>query len=125
MERRRVIKMSEDPPEVPPPTLLVSQHPASDGGVRLAVAGEVDVCTANRLHEALTTALDARPSTVVVDLAEVTFIDSSAITALMTARRRASAGGGTLTVINGNGIVRRVLEVTGVLHALTEAGDPY
>ena len=53
-------------------------------------------------------------STVVVDLSELTFMDSSGITALVKARNRMAEEGNDLIFTRPHPIVRRVLEVTGL-----------
>ena len=58
---------------------------------------------------------------LVVDLADVMFLDSTGIAPLIVARRRAAAAGQTLTVVNARDRVRRVLDLTGVLPILTSS----
>ena len=61
---------------------------------------------------------------IVIDLSELTFIDSSGIRSLLDSKRRADAQGVAL-VVRGpeNGQVRQVLKLTGVDHVLDRA-DP-
>ena len=85
---------------------------AVDGNpVCVRVYGELDMATAPEFREALL-ALAAR--NVVVDLSVLDFLDSSGITAILTARKEVVARGGTLVLDAANGIVRRVLEITGL-----------
>jgi anti-sigma B factor antagonist len=58
----------------------------------VAVAGEVDIATVTRLRERLF-GLAASGSTLVVDLDQVSFIDSAGLAALVGAARRAAAHG--------------------------------
>jgi anti-sigma B factor antagonist len=90
------------------------------GPVRVVAAGEIDMSTAAQMRESLNATLDKRPSVLVVDLAAVTFIDSTGVAALVHARNRAIEEGASLTVVNPQPIVRRVLHVTGMLQALTD-----
>jgi anti-sigma B factor antagonist len=53
----------------------------------------------------------------VVDLAAVTFLDSTGIGVLVRARNRAVTSGAALTVVNFHRPVRRVFDDTGVLPA--------
>jgi len=90
-----------------------------DGGVRLVVAGEVDVVSAGQLREYLAGALDLRPSALTVDLGGVTFLDSTGLSALVFAHLRAVAEGIPLAVSNPQPQVRRILDITGMLTVLT------
>ena len=82
------------------------------------VVGDVDVASADvvarAVHEALREAAEGAGGTVVVDLAEVGFLDSSGVRALLTAREAALSAEVTLTLRNPRPAVVRVLEVTGV-----------
>ena len=59
-------------------------------------------------------------STVVVDLSELTFMDSSGITALVKARNRMADEGNELILTRPHPIVRRALEVTGLTSWLVD-----
>ena len=52
---------------------------------------------------------------LVVDLSQVTFLDSTGIRELILAERALARRGGRLVVCGARGVVRRCLEVTGVL----------
>ncbi|MFC0533677.1 STAS domain-containing protein [Phytohabitans kaempferiae] len=89
-------------------------------GIRLVVAGEVDVISAGRFRAHLSESLDARPRTLSVDLGGVTFLDSTGLSALVYAHQRARAEGVTLAVSSPQPQVRRLLDVTGLLTVFTE-----
>ena len=56
--------------------------------------------------------MEAAGSTVIVDLSDLTFIDSSGISALVVARNRILADGrGQLVLTRPGGIVRTALEI--------------
>lgn len=61
--------------------MRIGAHQVDDGVVRVAVTGEVDVATADDLYQSITDAAES-VAEVVVDLADVTFCDSSGIGAL-------------------------------------------
>jgi anti-sigma B factor antagonist len=85
----------------------------------LRVAGEVDLATAPELAEALDTALKPHGQSVVLDLAEVDFIDTSGVRALLDGRRLATERGTELAVIAPPGsAARRLLEMTELIEAL-------
>jgi anti-sigma B factor antagonist len=90
---------------------------------RIALAGELDLSAAPCLEEVVEQALaDPRVAIVVLDMAQATFLDSSALGALVRGRRAATADGRRLVVVNTNGHVRRVLDITGVAESLTADG---
>lgn len=76
-----------------------------------ALEGELDVCTCPGLSEQL---VGPPRSLLVVDLALLTFIDSSGLGAIHAARRRAIEKGGTLVVCRPSPMVHRILEITGL-----------
>lgn len=84
----------------------------------VVLSGEIDVNGASDLQDLLQTTVSATPA-VDVDLSAVQFIDSTVISALITAQRTALAAGRRLTVVNPTARVHRILNITGVLHALT------
>jgi anti-sigma B factor antagonist len=72
------------------------------GRAVVTVRGELDVFTAPRLHETIAQGIELGARYLVVDLGEVTFIDSTALGVLIGA------------VVCQNQNVRRVLELTGL-----------
>jgi anti-anti-sigma factor len=90
--------------------------------IRIVATGEVDASTAQLLRDSLGAALADRVSTVVLDLAGVHYLDSAGVGALVQAHNSTTARGARLTVANPQPMVRRVLEVVGVLALLTGGG---
>src|SRR4051812_28167137 len=85
-----------------------------DARARVVCAGELDMAVADMLAEALTDQLrDERP--VVVDLAQVSFMDSSGLTVLVRAIDAAKVNGWSLSVApDFQEPVRKLFELTGV-----------
>ena len=83
----------------------------------LVVHGELDIATAPELRRLLT-GLRLRGHSVVLDLAEVTFIDSTGLSALMDAHFEAARDGWDFSVRHPSRAVRRVAELTGMEHVL-------
>jgi anti-sigma B factor antagonist len=83
----------------------------------VALAGDCDLNSRDEMTETL---LDAVRSgnTVMVDLSEVRFLDSSGLNALVTAYHAAIERAGNLYVVNATGTVATVLEITGILELL-------
>ena len=74
------------------------------------VAGEVDLRTASTLANAL----DGVTGSLVLDLQDVGFMDSSGVHVLITQRHKRLSEGGDCTVAALSHPVRRVLEISGV-----------
>lgn len=88
-----------------------------DGGSVLTVIcrGELDLTTEQQLVERVTQAVQATSaSAVVVDLGDVTFMDSSGLRALLACREHATGHGRTFAIGSCSDPVRRLLEVAGV-----------
>jgi anti-sigma B factor antagonist len=80
----------------------------------LFVYGEIDILTSPRLHEALSALISEEPKTVLVDLANVTFIDSSGLTALVVAHRHLEDAGGELRLVSVPDSVGKLFEIAGL-----------
>ena len=86
---------------------------SDEGPFRLVeLAGEADV-TARQLKDVLDAEVAAGPRLVVVDLSRLTFMDSWALHAILTAGRSLRAAGGALVLAGPTGEIRRLLELTG------------
>ena len=75
--------------------------------------GELDIATAPELVDLLAR-LRHHGHAVTLDLAEVTFMDSTGLTTLMDAHREAENDGWTFLVRRPSPAVRRVFELAGV-----------
>ena len=84
-----------------------------DGYTIVWAHGEIDVGTAPDLMQELAGAVGAK-CRVIIDLTQVTFMDSTGLNALALARRRADAGNGEVRLVGAFGIVRNVLHITGL-----------
>jgi stage II sporulation protein AA (anti-sigma F factor antagonist) len=81
---------------------------------RVVCSGELDMATAPLFDEAIMRAHQLHPGDITADLAGVTFMDSSGITALVMAHRRIASTRSHLRIENVQPRVARVLELTGV-----------
>jgi anti-anti-sigma factor len=86
--------------------------------------GEIDLATAPQLRDVLTAELAAAPETLVVDMAEVTFIDSTGLSAVIAAFKQGQAGSIPVVLRAPSRRVRMVLEVSGLDKVLTVVTDP-
>lgn len=85
-----------------------------DGWSVLAVGGEVDVATAPRLRERLVAMVGAGAHRLIVDLADVEFIDSTGLGVLIGARKRVSPHDGEVRIVCNESRIVRVFEITGL-----------
>ncbi|WP_158548665.1 STAS domain-containing protein [Blastococcus sp. TF02A-26] len=90
----------------------------SSAGGRITAVGEIDCSTAPRLATCLDSVLAAAPAEVVVDLSQVTFLDSAGLHTLVTAHGRATGLGVRLRVLVATRAVLRPIQVTGLEHVL-------
>ncbi|MGN6696046.1 MAG: STAS domain-containing protein [Aquihabitans sp.] len=108
--------MTQDPPRRSLLEVLAQPGPQTV----LTLSGELDPGTAPILQSHLTDlAADQGVSSVVVDLSQITFLDSSGIRALVTGGEALRTRSAELILRAPNANVRRVLEVTGLNQLLT------
>lgn len=86
---------------------------AAGSAVRVAVAGELDILTVPRLDRELRRA-EADADSVILDLRELEFVDSSGGHLLVAADRRIRAAGGRLVVVRGPGEVDWFFRLVGL-----------
>ena len=92
----------------------VTREGLHDGGWLLVLRGVVDLFTAPQLKAALAEALATAPNRIVVDLREVSVLDSSGLAAIVGAHRRLKNAGGTLDVVVGDRGTALKFRVTGL-----------
>jgi anti-sigma B factor antagonist len=80
----------------------------------LTIRGDIDLASAHDFETCLRTALDGSPSSITLDLAALTFIDSSGLRALMSVSKEAQSRGATLGLRNVPRHAQRVLDITGL-----------
>ena len=94
-------------------------HVERDGDtVTVALHGEVDVLTVDQVRMALGEALAARPRQIVVDLAELSFIDSTGLGALVFGFQRARDAAIQFRLARPSRGVRQVLVLSGLLEVV-------
>ncbi|HZZ96447.1 MAG TPA: STAS domain-containing protein [Jatrophihabitantaceae bacterium] len=92
--------------------LSVSKH-GEDAVAVVGVSGEVDVYAAPQLRERLTEMLEDGRS-VVVDLTEVGFLDSTGLGALVAARTSAAEHGASLPLVCTHQRILKLFTITGL-----------
>ena len=97
----------------------------SDGVAFMTVAGEIDLAVAYELRAMGEMALSPFVGTLRIGLAGVTFLDSTAISALVAIRNKADETHHVVILENPSPRVRRILKLTGLDETFTiePAGD--
>lgn len=93
-----------------------------DSGLTLiSLRGELDAHDAPRMRETFASALErgAEGAPVVLDLAQVSFLDSTALGSIVGLLRRVREAGGDLRVVLPTGSALRIFEITGLDAVLT------
>ena len=85
-----------------------------DGCTIVWAQGEIDVATAPDLRHELADAVSVGRCKVIVDLTQVTFMDSTGLNILVRARRAAEARGGELRLVGAGETIRRLMCITGL-----------
>jgi anti-sigma B factor antagonist len=88
------------------------EHDPIDAGHLIAITGELDIAATPELSTVMLIAARSPGSLVVLDLAGVAFIDSSALGTLLKVGGEVESAGKRLRVVCGGGPVRRLLEMT-------------
>jgi len=102
----------------PPPGSLDVTVDLLEGDVRLALQGELDLASVGELEQHLTDAQTSAPARIIVDLSQLSFIDSSGLRAIIQADATARAAGIDLVLRPGDASIQRVFQLTGALEAL-------
>jgi anti-sigma B factor antagonist len=84
----------------------------------IAPQGAVDIATCDELAASLDEVIAGGAVIIVLDLANIDFIDSSGIRVIVRAARQVEQNGGRLLVENASGATQRILEVAGILEQL-------
>lgn len=91
--------------------LEISHKPEGEHDI-LAPQGELDVASYTHLRGRISDLIDTGRANLVVDLSGTTFLDSTALGALIGGRRRAYAAGGSFTIVCDNPQLVRLFEIT-------------
>jgi anti-anti-sigma factor len=84
----------------------------------LVVDGELDLATAPQLTSTAMALVDAGASDLIIDAQRLTFCDSSGLTAFVRIANRLEPSSGRVAIVGPQAIVRRVLEISGLVETL-------
>jgi anti-sigma B factor antagonist len=85
----------------------------------LAVRGEIDVASAPEFHASLSDLIGQGPEVIMVDLSEVSFIDSTGLGVLVGAEKEMRQAGQDLRLVVTQPQITRLLELTGLDEVFT------
>ena len=127
----------DDPEDlVPPPSPADAAPPTPDaawfditltrtpGRATLRLVGELDIATTPRLNEYLSTLAQTHHGLIVIDLRQLTFLDSTGVRALVAADSYTRRDGWSLAIVKGPPQVQRILELCGLTEVLPLADKP-
>jgi anti-sigma B factor antagonist len=107
--------MVQDMPSEAIENPLSVRKASENGQTVIEVVGEVDAASADILRNAIFEVIDSGDARVTVDMAEVSFMDSSGLRVLIAGFKAAEQAGGALSVRHPSDVVTRLLEITGQL----------
>jgi anti-sigma B factor antagonist len=100
------------------PDEFVTSLDRDAGTATVSLKGEVDVLTVDQVRVVLGEALAGSPREIVVDLAELAFIDSTGLGALIFGFQRARDAGVRFRLTRPTPGVRQVLVLSGILEVV-------
>lgn len=106
------------PESIDPYGLLRGRVSCLNGRVEFALSGELDLASADALLARISVLADEHPGDVCLDLADLDFLGSTGIRALVSAHAALGEGGRCLVVRNADGAPLRALKLTQVAEVL-------
>jgi len=83
-----------------------------DAGCVVTVSGDADLHAAANVERELVSLADSGHASIVVDLSDATFIDSTMLRVLLNVSKRLRPGGGELLVVCSEHNIRKIFEIT-------------
>ncbi len=80
----------------------------------VSVTGEIDLTSAPRLDDEVTSLIEGSVEALMIELAGVSFMDSTGLRVLLKASKMLGTNGGRLVLRNPSDPVRRLLDVSGL-----------
>jgi anti-sigma B factor antagonist len=102
----------------PVPTEFLIHRNDDAEGVVLTLVGELDLATAPELERCLQEILAEAPRRLLLDLDELTFVDSAGVTVLIRAKKEAEANGCRVVLRRATAQLHRVFAVVGLANWL-------
>ncbi|MHA3772371.1 STAS domain-containing protein [Verrucomicrobiota bacterium sgz303538] len=89
---------------------IVADSDLRNGTIKLA--GEIDLCSVPQLRDALDSKVSQGRPALILDLTEVTFMDSSGLSVIISFWRQMQEHGGKLVIVGATGEVLEVFRLT-------------
>lgn len=90
-----------------------------DGKTVVAVGGEIDVYTAPKLRDKITELVGAGVYDLVIDLADVEFLDSTGLGVLVGGLKKVRAHDGSLALVCNQDRLLKIFRITGLAKVFT------
>jgi anti-anti-sigma factor len=100
------------------------EREARGTAVRLVLAGDLDLATADEAEVAILAAEEAQPPVLILDLRELAFMDSTGLRVVVSAASRARDEQRRLVLVKGPEVVQRVFEITRLAERLDIVDSP-
>ena len=94
-----------------------------DGVAVLHLLGEFDSFETEMVRKSFDECLEQGHQSVVLDLSEMTFANSTTLAYFITAHHRAEEGGGSVVLAKPNSFILKTMETLGLQNVLTIAGS--
>lgn len=115
-----MLPKTESSASIPHVDLTIAAEAADNGRTRLRLAGSVDLVSRDALMEHAREALLETPAGLVLNLSEISFMDSAGIGTLIALSREAEDSGAGFAIEEPSQRVQRLLTLTGLHDAWTE-----
>jgi anti-anti-sigma factor len=104
-------------------TILEVDTREGDGRVEIGLRGELDLSTVGKVQDVLERVEAGRPPLLVLDLSELSFLDSTGLRCVIGAAERADEQRRRLVVVRGPEAVQRVFVITRLEERLEMVDD--
>lgn len=93
---------------------LQIKHTEKNEQTIISLSGEIDAYTVTKLKETFSTTMNSEGQDVIVDLEEVTYMDSTGLGVFVSALKTAKENEGELKLVNVQDRVYRLFQITGL-----------
>lgn len=103
---------------------MILETRVCDGYLMALVSGEIDLSVADELRSRLDNQLEASGlKKLVLDLSNVSFIDSSGLGVILGRYKKLQNIGGKIVIIGASPTVKRILELSGIMRIIEVSDD--